>query len=451
MAVAPPTPEGGLLDQLRGLALSLWGEELPWTALMRALASVDGVVAVREGEAAQGGAGVVELSGGWQLRVERAGWHPAELEALRSLVRGAWAAREAQERAAVGRAWVRRARSVGEELRSALGHDFRTPIAVIEGQCQLLEQGIVGPAQIPRLVASVTKQTGKMEAGLHEQLGRLGALLEPPPTGWMLPRTLATEILARCGRDAQQRGVALRLAGFGEGGPVGAAFAYSVVLAVEGVLAACEEGTELVVEGRGGAGGWVEVRRSVDGAAVGVPSEELVTAWRLLSETGGQLTADAARSEVRLVGVSGERTPAWEGLDGVEASLRAPGGVEGHLLVIRLGGRADALRAHGEDAAERFVEWVRGEVDVRAPAGARRARTGPDLLVLHDREAQGLVRIQGELEALSARARPRVGLGRVQLRLSTAVLDVSRLGVEHVLGRVRGAPADGGSEGQHGA
>lgn len=53
-----------------------------------------------------------------------------------------------------------------------LSHDLRSPLAVVLGQVQLLEEGLIGAAQIPKVAATVRRQSERMVQMVEELLDR---------------------------------------------------------------------------------------------------------------------------------------------------------------------------------------------------------------------------------------------------------------------------------------
>lgn len=99
-------------------------------------------------------------------------------------------------------------RAFQDEIVAALGHDLRSPIAILMGHCQLLEEGLIPPGQEARAYDTLRRQTERLGGMIDELLDRRRQrrttveALDPTDAAAMLD-----EVVQSLAGQAKQRGI----------------------------------------------------------------------------------------------------------------------------------------------------------------------------------------------------------------------------------------------------
>lgn len=118
-------------------------------------------VCARWPELTRDGAPAAPLRVSAEARLEAEGERVAALHAAR------WALVEA-------RAALQLLRGAQDLLVSTVGHDLRTPLTILLGQCQLLEEGLVEAARLPRTIEVIRRQGERIQELLDRVVARHG-------------------------------------------------------------------------------------------------------------------------------------------------------------------------------------------------------------------------------------------------------------------------------------
>ncbi len=332
---------------------------------------------------------------------------------------------------------------------SMANHDLRSPLAVVSGHCQLLEENLLAPAQQRRAVDTIRRQTDRIAQMTAAALDAARRALEADGEMALVSvPEAAREVIEALESDAAARAVrvTVRATAASRVHAPPAAFRDALYALVGDAVRAAPSGTEVLVRaddsdaGTAGAPGRVAVE--VLGAGVGprAPSVDaakqvpgLRTVARLLEAAGVALRAEPTAAAPWSVWFSLPRArplAAPERLDPVTGAWRLAAVA---LEPGRLGVLVDLLdpiavrRQYGWVGAEQLAIWVAGELRARADDGDVLVRVAQDsfVLVRSDRDDEQVLFATQLRESLS-RARPRVGLLRAAPKFDVRVVDVDR-------------------------